>query len=126
MVHLYCTAVFAYGFIFKKFKETRIPPGQNSNINPRNSFRIFRKSRFNISVLLIGNILCFRVTPDILFFLKHIINTAKCPTLDIAVFILWAISDMCDAWNYIFAQKSVRRILWMRFHINNCSRRGSS
>ena len=114
------SAVFAYGFIFKKFKESRIPPVQNSNINQPSLFQIFRKSRFYISVLIIGSFLCFRVTGDILFFFKHIIYPSESPTLDIIVFILWAVSDMCDAWIYIFAQKSVQKIFRRKFQIIFC------
>ena len=64
VIFLIC-AVIAYGFIFHKYKESRMPPVPYITGQRREStYQIFRKSRFFIPVLLITTFIFFLAIPD--------------------------------------------------------------
>lgn len=68
-----------------------------------------------MTVLLISSFIVFKVTPDVLFFIFRVADDREDISvyeLDMVVFHSWAISDFLDAWIYIFAQKTVRKMLY--------------
>lgn len=114
------TATIAYVFIFIKYKQTRQVPAHiahsHENLTRNNNiFDVFRHSRFYMTVLLISSFIVFKVTPDVLFFIFRVADDREDISvyeLDMVVFHSWAISDFLDAWIYIFAQKTVRKMLY--------------
>ena len=106
-------AVLTYSFIFLKYKETRDIP---STIGPRGKhqsslFQVFRKSRFYITVLLTSTFLTFMVTPDLIYLFVGVVNGNKTEQLLTICWISYAVSNLSDAWIYIFMQKSVKKLL---------------
>ena len=103
-------AVASYSYIFHKYRVTRINPTQVQNVStPTESiFKVFRNSRFYLSVLLILNFMLFVVVPDIII---STINDIPNIILKI-IFILFDISFIIDAWVYVFFRLRVKRLMW--------------
>ena len=110
-------ALTTYGFIFHKYRKNRLDaPGYLDNCTPRrrknSTIQIFRKSRFYISVLLILTFLLFMIVPDITYLFLAIIYKSKSDILLTCCWISYAISNLADAYIYIFVQDEVRGKLW--------------
>ena len=102
------TALLTYGFIFRKYKQTRIPPVP---------LPVSEESRFYIPVLLISTYIVFMCIPSF----TQTIHVALGYKHDYDVIInnvlriLWSMSYLSDAIIYIFLRKSVRRLLQAKF-----------
>ena len=112
-------AISSYSFIFYRYKQTRVNPAQRRGVpNPEQSiFRIFRNSRFFISVLLISSFLLFMVIPNLIYsfvLIKHISDELSFILIVPLLLIMYEISILCDALVYIFIQRNVRRLLWRK------------
>ena len=102
-------AVITYGFIFHRFKVTRAPP--TCCIEQLSLYQVFRKSRFYISVLIILTFLIFMVIPDLIYLFVGIINGNETETLSVCCWISYAVSNLLDAWIYIYMQPEIRNLL---------------
>ena len=113
-------AVVTYGFIFRKYTQAhrRIPGVSGVSLNLTNSrynasaWQLFRRSRFYIPVLLIVTFLVFFVVPDLTYLFIGIIQNKRSKLLLTICWICYAISNIIDAYIYIFVQKSVRKALF--------------
>eukprot|EP00111_Clytia_hemisphaerica_P024689 TCONS_00072753-protein len=130
-------AFVTYTLIFRKFKTTRQSP---CNYNPEDadsrkramsngsnkkkqesSFRIFIRSKFFIPVLLILTFFIFVVGADLVYLILIVINGYTDDYISYILTISYAISNLIDAWIYIFLQRDVRRLFmkkvyWKAFH----------
>ena len=106
-------ALITYGFIFHKFKQSRKPPVRGGkHTKSANSITVFRRSRFHIPVFLILTFLLFMIVPDLTYLFVAVINERNSPILLAICWISYCISNLVDAWIYIFMQRDVRRHLW--------------
>ena len=116
-------ATITYTFIFQKYRHTRREPPQythtSANVQQPSLFQVFRKSRFYIAVLLISNFLIFKVIADFLFFFIGVVAKNDTPVTNITTFTMWALSDLLDAWIYIFVHKPIREVLKRKLRIEN-------
>ena len=119
-------AVLTYGFIFHKYKKSRLPPVQasfNRDIRRQSTFQVFQKSRFYIPVLLITSFILFMAIPD--FIQMGFVASGESHdgmfVLTTSLRILWAISYLIDAIIYIFIKTSVRNLLHEKFSCRCCS-----
>ena len=114
-----CVAVLTYAFIFIKYKQSRLPPVPYPAVSrpcEMNAFRIFKRSRFYIPVLLITTYIFFMCVPAFV----QTVHVAMGNGHDYDVIInnvlriLWSMSYLMDAIIYIFLKKSVRRLLKLK------------
>ena len=112
-------ALVTYCFIFHKYASTRGLPTENRRIRPRriNVIQVFRKSRFYVPVMLILTFIIFMVIPDLTYLFVGIIGGEESPTLLIVCWICYAVSNLADAWIYIFEKTTVRRMLFRKLNI---------
>lgn len=116
-VLFFIVASISYGFIFHKFKQTRLLPAQISFSKATNSrtsvssFKAFRQSRFYIPVLLVLTFILLVVVPDIINLVYSIILHKESKILDRFLLICFQLSYLNDAIIYIFIQQQTRRIL---------------
>ena len=117
-------AVITYSFLFQRYRKSRVLPtvsmhlthGMTNQESPNSNsiFKIFRKSNFYITVLLILSFLIFMVLPNMVYLFYGVVGGHKSKTLDEALLILYNISYLLDAWIYIFAQQSVRNLFYRK------------
>lgn len=117
-------AIATYLFIFKQYKDscrknTRIwrrKTGYNGKVT---SIRLFQNSRFFVPLLLIATFIVFMVIPDLVYLFHGILCNNISESLLAACWISYSISNLADAWIYIFMQKSVLRLLKIKLR-NAC------
>jgi hypothetical protein len=142
------TVIVCYGYIFYKYKQSRViptqarceaaidtsPPNQQSvftisrtpraiSTNQQSLFTIFRNSRFFISICLVSTFLLFIVIPDILQFLitvEHEENQTK--IIRVTTTIIYTISFASDACIYVFLNVQVKRLLYRKLRVIGCLR----
>lgn len=110
-------ALTTYGFIFFKYRQSQLkmPGGMvttQSYRRRRSTVEIFQQSRFSAVLLLIVTFLFFMVVPDIVYLFVAILYDIKSEILLTACWISYAISNLVDAYIYIFMQHDVRHKLW--------------
>lgn len=111
------TASIAYGFIFYKFNETRIPPPIESSRGTRGRIlrpsvvAVFQKSLFFIPVLLVSTFIIFMVIPEWIHLFEVVLNKNDDLTINTILRFLWTLSYFCDAIIYIWLKPSVKRLL---------------
>ena len=112
-------ALVTYGFIFSKFKKTRILPSQKGTTATlkTSAFHVLRRSRFHLSFLLILTFLMFIVVPDLTYLFVGVINNNETETLMICCWISYSLSNLSDACIYIFMQKPVKKLLIKKMNI---------
>ena len=114
-------AMVTYGFIFHKYKKSRLPPAQPSfsttRMRRQSTFQVFQKSRFYIPVLLITSFILFMAVPD--FIQMGYVASGQSHdghfVLTTSLRILWAISYLIDAVIDILIKTSVRNLLKQKF-----------
>ena len=104
-------AFITYGYLFEKYRRTRVPPIHNTTQPKLSVFRVFRNSKFYVSALLIITFLSFTVVPDMIMFYLVLINGYISETVFTICKILFAISRLSDACIYIFMKPSVKCLL---------------
>ena len=105
-------AIACYSYIFHKYRLTRINPTPvgTTQTATESIFKVFRNSRFYVSVLLILNFICFVIFPEIIVsFIEDNDKTSLCRNI---MFILFDISFIIDAWVYVFFRLPVKRLMW--------------
>ena len=112
-------AMVCYIFIFRQFSKTREQPSMRAQ-RRESLFRLFRRSRFYLSVCLITSFLCLKVTADLLLFFLNVVCQIGSADSDMITFVMWALSDSVDAWIYIYMETSVRKLFLRRFRSLKC------
>lgn len=117
-------AFFTYGFIIRKYRtkhkavSMRVS-GQSTATVPSSVVgrkrRSFKMSVFYIPVMLITTFLIFMTIPDISYLFIAIINNNPSETLSSICWISYAVSNLIDAYVYIFLQHHVRHFILGRF-----------
>ena len=144
-------AIFTYSRIFYKFYKSETKMARLSNIRqPRTSmlindnvmqipssadilqstqgsgksykYKTFKKSVFYIPLLLILSFLVFVATPDLTYMFVGTINNNVSDILLAACSVSYAVSDLCDAWIYIYLQHDVRSLLLSKLDSLKCNR----
>lgn len=104
-------AIIVYYKIFCKFSQSHKRITAPRKQKQDSSIKIFIKSRFLITALLIVSFILFTFIPDMIFtyyaFTHHHISYQ----LEAICYILFAISDLSDAIIYIFIKHEVRKLL---------------
>ena len=110
-------AVFAYSYIFHKYKQTR--PLPTHKIRRRgvtdkpslNQVAIYRNSRFHIPVLIVISFVVLKVLPDLTaeIFIFGDVNDVDM-MLNIC-FVSYAFAGIASAYIYVFVQKPIRALL---------------
>lgn len=124
-------SVGTYSFIFVKFKQTRSSPTQNvehkgyesdsmRQNNYQSIFKIFRQSKFFISVLLIVSFIIFIVVPDLLNAFMFVDDMHPPYELMVTFLLFNSMSDLVDGYIYIFIQGYVRKLLWKKLRKIRC------
>ena len=112
-------AILTYGFIFHQYKETRMPPTQNtSNIASPSAFQVFVKSRFYIPVLLISTFVVFMAIPEMIHLSFVYMERKPGVTMKTTLKIFWSFSYLGDAIIYIWMKPSVKKLLMRKLGIN--------
>lgn len=122
-------AFFTYGFIFHKYKQTRIIPAVTVNNNKiqkrrRSTVDIFRKSRFYVPLLLILTFAVFMIGADLTYLFVVTLGDVSEETATFVYngcFISYTISNLADAYIYIFMNPEVKRLLFKKLHIASLS-----
>ena len=91
--------------------------------NKVSNFTKFKKSVFYIPILLITTFLMFITIPDLTYLFVAIINNNPSQILSTACWISYGVSNLLDAWIYIYLQHNVRNFMKKIFKIR---RRGGS
>lgn len=127
LIFLICAGV-TYVFIFHKYKQSRIPPVSSVTGQQREStFKIFRKSRFYIPVLLITTFILFMAIPDFVqtFYVAMGNDHNHNFVLNTTLRILWALCYISDAIIYIWLKDSVRNLLKRKLGLTQINHRAS-
>lgn len=103
-------AIVTYTILFYKYVQSRICPlpasVSNQDAGHQSVFKIFRRSRFLITTMLIISFMLFTVLPQLcLVFVKNI---------HIFVFICFQISMLCDVFIYVLLTRQIRVLLWKK------------
>lgn len=114
-------AVFTYIFIFRKFKQSQLPPvhlqydksvSTTKKTKRQNStFEAFKNSRFYISVLLILTFILFMIVPDLAYLFICILPKRESELILTICWIVYGIANICDAFIYIYLQAEVKELL---------------
>lgn len=116
-------AIFTYGILFHSFRkslELRTRSSLATTVtatrlnSTSNIYAVFRQSNFYISILLITNFVVFLVAPDLLYLFDGLRNKFSQPDDNLVEYIvvtMYVISDLIDAYIYIFIKKNVRDLL---------------
>ena len=109
---LISVTIFTYSFLFYKHVKSQKMQERDCTTNSNNTslISVFRKSKFYISILLITSFIIFFVIPDIIFTFAAIIPNNITKGLIMANAIPVLLSDLFDAWIYIFMQQAVRKL----------------
>ena len=112
-------AVSSHGYIFNKYRQSKRDPviTRKSSVHPHRKeeslWKVFRKSRFYISALLIMTFLFMVVLPKLVyFFIFNHIDDGLCKTLlAVGVAFLYHFSFLLDVVIYVFLHPHLKRVL---------------
>lgn len=116
------TAFAVYGFLFARYRASRVPPVQtsldHSSVKSQmNLIRVFRTSRFHVPVLLIASFLLFIVTPDVLYVLFTLGVPMNAVLLSGFYRVAFVISCFSDVLIYLFMDASVKRMILKKLNL---------
>ena len=105
-------SLVAYSFIFHAYKQAKhhrpgTLPGRI--IRRQSSFQLFKSSRFFVYVLLVVTFFVFMLIPDVTYVLMAKVYDIHSDVLVTSCMICYAVSNLCDAFIYILAEKRVRQ-----------------
>lgn len=114
--------VITYGFIFIKYKQTRVSPVQKivqgrSFKSNQSVLKVFKRSRFYIPMLLIASFIVFMVVPEWTHLFVVVLRNEKSITLNLVLMILWTFSYFVDAVIYIWIKPSFKKEMKRRFGV---------
>ena len=105
-------AVTAYSVIFRAYKQAKNHrPGTlpGMRLHRQSSFKLFRKSRFVVFMLLVTTFVVFMILPDVTYVVMAKIYDIHSDVLVTSCMICYASSNLSDAFIYIFADVRVRK-----------------
>ena len=111
-------AISAYVLIFREYARTRSVPGAGPQ-QRLSWWKIFRNSRFYISVLLILTFFLFMVVPDLTYLTVLKLRGSVPDWMGTTVWISYAISNMFDFIIYMFMDRRVRSVFVRMFRCGN-------
>ena len=106
MVLAFCTYCIMFAIYFKSKKALSSSHHGKGKIQD-SLWKIFYKSRFFISVILIINFMAFQIIPDFIYIFGRTRWTIMSDTIVIAS----QVADLCDGFIYIFLHNCIRRLL---------------
>ena len=109
-----------YLYIFKRYKSSQSSTSHISTVyrvHSSSSANLFKNSKFFIPLLLTITFVIFVAVPDLSYFFIIEINKKKYPALLVAVRLCYSLSDLVDAFIYLYLQPSVRRLLWKKLQM---------
>ena len=111
-------AVIAYTIMFWKYASSRrkISLARNPGAHQESLFRIFRNSRFFMSMILITSSLVLAVIPTLIYALMKITNNKIALTFSQFHNFCSMLSDTADGIIYIMLQPSVRTLIHQKLH----------
>ena len=116
-------SVSSYGYIFYAFQESQKQFGLKSQGNgqqrKRNqkltAARIFKGSKFYISILLVSTYILFLMIPDLVFLFQGILKNNETETLENACWLVWAFGNFIDFIIYLLMPPRVKNELKLIF-----------
>lgn len=118
-------AVVAYIIIFDRFQKSLKHSilHRNSKRCEKNLWKVFRSSRFYVSLFLILTYILFTIIPDLLWTFGAVgdDHTAS----GFLICILYGISYTSDGMIYIFMQKKVKNMLYLKIKCLRCFKKDS-
>ena len=112
-------SIVTYLYIFKRYKSSQSRTSSTSiesRAHSLSSANLFKNSKFFIPLLLTITFAIFIAVPDLSFFIIEI-NKKKYPALHVALRLCYPLSDLADAFIYLYLQPSVRRLLWKKLQM---------
>ena len=109
-----------YLYIFRRYKSSQSNTSRIATVSTAqssSSANLFKNSKFFIPLLLTITFVMFVAVPDLLYFFIIEINKKKSPVLLVAVRLCYSLSDLVDAFIYLYLQPSVRRLLWKKLQM---------
>lgn len=106
-------AFITYGFLFHKYRKSRIPPVQvvGSQNRAPTVLECFQTSRFHVPVLLIASFLIFVTVADLMYTFGVAVNYSKMSLVNEICRMSIVIGCLSDAIIYIFISPSVKHLL---------------
>ena len=115
-----CTAVTSSGYIFKRFRQSRIAPTAASGIPAESFWKVFRNSRFYVSVVLVVTFIIFTVIPSVIWMVVASSLVSQCTTKKFIfriVIIQYRTSFLADSLVYILTNTTVRSLLIKKINL---------
>ena len=106
-----------YSYIFKIYKSSQSSTTVSTTQSSSSSANLFKNSTFFIPLLLTIRFVVFIAVPDFLHFFIIEIKKNKAPVLLDAAFVCYSLSDLVDAFTYLFLHPSLRRLLWNKLQM---------
>lgn len=103
-------AFTTYGFLFQKFRRTRISPTDGKK--RLSIWKAFRQSTFYVTILLVSSFIFFVVIPDLIFLFYPMVNRGFPESLNSVCILMYSVSFLIDAWIFMMMQRQVKRFLW--------------
>ena len=113
-------SIVTYLYIFKKYKSSQSSTSSISTVSrahSSSSANLFKNSKFFIPLLLTITFVIFIALPNFSYFFITEINKKKYPALRVAVRLCYSLSELVDAFIYLYLQPSVRRLLWKKLQM---------
>ena len=113
-------SIGTYLYIFKRYKSSQSSTSSISTVSRAHSLssaNLFKNSKFFIPLLLTITFVILIAVPDLSYFFIIEINKKKYPALLVAVRLCYSLSDLADAFIYLYLQPSVRRLLWKKLQM---------
>lgn len=119
-------ATYTYGYIFRKYCKAKtiisrfvmigctLLPNAGERVCRPSLYKVFKKSSFYVSCLLIINFFLLRLVPNLLHYAKPLFidhNSAYRVTTELPI----KLSNLFEVYIYIFMQKSVQRLFKKKF-----------
>lgn len=107
-------AVITYGYIFEKYRQTRIQPSRHTSTTrppQQSAFSIFVNSKFYLSAMLIVTFMLFSAVPHFTIFVVYVAQRrSSILGLNICM-VFMELSHIIDAFTYIFMKPSIKKLL---------------
>ena len=110
-----------YSYIFKIYKSSQSSTTVSTIQSSSSSANLFKNSKFFIPLLLTISFVVFIAVPDLSFIIIEIKKNKASVLLD-AAFVCYSLSDLVDAFIYLFLHPSLRRLLWKKLQMFRRSR----
>ena len=113
-------SIVTYLYIFKRYKSAQSSTSSISTVSrahSSSSAKLFKNSKFFIPLLLAITFVIFIAVPNLSYFFITEINKKKYPALLVAARLCYPLSDLVDAFIYLYLQPSIRKLLWKKLQM---------